>query len=61
VKDDSAEGRLRELAPAALAESARLGRGMPGDMKKSVTLYDRAIGFSHRAAAHNIGLNWEDM
>lgn len=59
MKDDSAEGRLRGLAAAALADSARLGRGMPVDVKKAVTLYDRAIDLGHKAAARNLGLYWE--
>jgi uncharacterized protein len=61
MKDDSAEGRLRGLAAAALADSARLGRGMPVDVKTAVTLYDRAIELGHKAAAHNLGLYWEGM
>jgi TPR repeat protein len=59
MKDDSAEGRLRGLAAAALADSARLGRGMRVDVKKAVALYDRAIELGHEAAAHNLGLYWE--
>lgn len=61
MKDDSAEGRLRGLAAAALADSARLGRGMPVDVKKAMTLYDRAIELGHKAAARNLGLYWEGI
>jgi uncharacterized protein len=61
MKDDSAEGRLRGLAAAALADSARLGRGMPVDVKKAVALYDRAIELGHKAAARNLGLYCEGV
>jgi TPR repeat protein len=61
VKDDSAEGPLRGLAAAALGDSARLGRGMPVNVKKAVTLYDRAIELGHKAAARNLGLYWEGV
>ena len=61
MKDDLAEGRLRGVAAAALADSARLGRGMPVDVKKAVALYDRAIELGHKAAARNLGLYWEGV
>jgi hypothetical protein len=61
MKDDSAEGRLRGLAAAALADSARFGRGMPVDVNKAVTLHDRAIELGHKAAARNLGLYWEGV
>lgn len=59
MKDDSAEGRLRGLAAAALADSARPGRGMPVDVGRAVSLYDRAVELGHKAAAYNLGLYWE--
>ncbi|SDR61188.1 hypothetical protein SAMN05445850_7604 [Paraburkholderia tuberum] len=38
MKDETADGHLRGMAAAALADSARLGRGMPVDTSRALTL-----------------------
>jgi len=61
MKDENAEGRLRGMAAAALADSARLGRGIPADVNRARSLYERAIELGHKASAHNLGLFWEGV
>jgi uncharacterized protein len=61
MKDDSADGRFRGIAAAALADSARIGRGMDEDVNLARTLYERAIELGHKASAHNLGLYWEGV
>ncbi|CAN7781389.1 sel1 repeat family protein [Paraburkholderia hospita] len=61
MKDETAEDRLRGMAAAALAESARLGRGMQVDVYRARSLYEQAIELGHKAAAHNLGLFWEGV
>jgi uncharacterized protein len=61
MKDDSADGRLRGIAAAALADSARIGRGMGEDVGLARTLYERAVELGHKASAHNLGLYWEGV
>lgn len=61
MKDETAEGRLRGMAAAALADSARLGRGTRADVSRARLLYERAIELGHKAAAHNLGLFWEGV
>ncbi|BCQ29027.1 hypothetical protein NK8_72170 (plasmid) [Caballeronia sp. NK8] len=59
MKDDTAEARLRGIAAAALADSARIGRGIHADANLARTLYERAVDLGHKASAHNLGLYWE--
>jgi hypothetical protein len=59
LKDDTASEPLRGLAAAALADSARLGRGMDVDLEMAKDMYDTALELGHRAAAYNLGLYWE--
>jgi uncharacterized protein len=61
MKDDTADSRLRGMAAAALADSARLGRGMQIDVGLARTLYEQAIELGHKAAALNLGLFWEGL
>jgi hypothetical protein len=61
IKDDSADGRLRGIAAAALADSARIGRGIDPDADRARVLYERAVDFGHKASAHNLGLYWEGV
>ncbi|MPW10872.1 sel1 repeat family protein [Paraburkholderia sp. CNPSo 3155] len=61
MKDETADGRLRGLAAAALADSARLGRGMQVDAIRARSLYEQAIDLGHKASAHNLGLFWEGV
>jgi len=61
AKDETAETRLRGMAAAALADSARLGRGMPVDVNRARSLYEQAIELGHKASAHNLGLFWEGV
>jgi TPR repeat protein len=59
MKDETADGHLRGMAAAALADSARLGRGMQADVRRALSLYEQAIELGHKASAHNLGLFWE--
>ncbi|MFL9965132.1 sel1 repeat family protein [Paraburkholderia sediminicola] len=59
LKDDTASEPLRGLAAAALADSARLGRGMDADLEMAKDMYATALELGHRAAAYNLGLYWE--
>ncbi|MHB9841724.1 hypothetical protein Q8F57_043805 [Paraburkholderia terrae] len=59
MNDETAEGRLRGMAAAALADSARLGRGIQPDVSRARSLYEQAIDLGHKASAHNLGLFWE--
>ncbi|BCZ81823.1 hypothetical protein PTKU64_54980 [Paraburkholderia terrae] len=59
LKDDTASEPLRGLAAAALADSARLGRGMDVDLEMAKDMYDTAVELGYRAAAYNLGLYWE--
>ncbi|MGF6508385.1 sel1 repeat family protein [Paraburkholderia sp. 32] len=59
MKDETADGHLRGMAAAALADSARLGRGMPVDTSRALTLYEQAITLGHKASGYNLGLYWE--
>ncbi|SAL86308.1 hypothetical protein AWB74_07647 [Caballeronia arvi] len=61
MKDDTADGRLRGISAAALADSARMGRGMSEDVDLARTLYERAVDLGHKASAHNLGLYWEGV
>jgi hypothetical protein len=61
MKDETAEGRLRGMAAAALADSARLGRGMQVDVNRARSLYEQAIELGHKASARNLGLFWEGV
>jgi hypothetical protein len=61
MKDDTADGRLRGVSAAALADSARMGRGMNEDVNLARTLYERAVDLGHKASAHNLGLYWEGV
>ena len=61
MKDETAEDRLRGLAAAALADSARLGRGTQVDVSRARSLYEQAIELGHKASAHNLGLFWEGV
>jgi len=61
TKDDTADGPLRGIAAAALADSARLGRGMEVDIARAKSLYEQAIGLGHKASAFNLGLYWEGL
>jgi hypothetical protein len=61
MKDETADGRLRGMAAAALADSARLGRGMQVDVRRARTLYEQAFELGHKVAAHNLGLFWEGV
>ena len=61
MKDDTADGRLRGIAAAALADSARTGRGIDADADLARTLYERAVDLGHKASAHNLGLYWEGV
>ncbi|MGT2477583.1 sel1 repeat family protein [Paraburkholderia terrae] len=51
MKDETAEGRLRGMAAAALADSVRLGRGMLVDASRARSLYEHAIELGHKASA----------
>jgi hypothetical protein len=59
LKDDTASEPLRGLAAAALADSARLGRGMDVDLEMAKGMYATALELGHRSAAYNLGLYWE--
>jgi TPR repeat protein len=59
MKDETADGHLRGMAAAALAVSARLGRGMQVGVSRALWLYEQAIKLGHKASAHNLGLFWE--
>ncbi|MDR6208124.1 sel1 repeat family protein [Paraburkholderia graminis] len=59
LKDDTASDPLRGMAAAALADSARLGRGMDPDLEMAKGMYATALELGHRAAAYNLGLYWE--
>ncbi|SDJ48980.1 hypothetical protein SAMN04487926_1557 [Paraburkholderia steynii] len=61
MKDETADGRLRGMAAAALADSARLGRGMQVDVSRARSLYEQAIDLGHKASALNLGLFWEGV
>ncbi|MGF6596327.1 hypothetical protein P3T23_001034 [Paraburkholderia sp. GAS448] len=61
LKDDTASEPLRGLAAAALADSARLGRGMDTDLEIAKDMYATALELGHRAAAYNLGLYWEGL
>jgi hypothetical protein len=61
MKDETADSRLRGMAAAALADSARLGRGMLVDVSRARSLYEQAIELGHKAAALNLGLFWEGL
>ena len=61
MKDETAEGRLRGMAAAALADRVRLGRGMHVDVSRARSLYEQAIELGHKASAHNLGLFWEGV
>ncbi|MGF6876965.1 sel1 repeat family protein [Paraburkholderia sp. MM5477-R1] len=59
LKDDLASEPLRGMAAAALADSARLGRGMDADLEMAKDMYATALELGHRSAAYNLGLYWE--
>lgn len=59
MKDNTADGRLRGIAAAALADSARIGRGVDADADLHRTLYERAVDLGHKASARNLGLYWK--
>jgi hypothetical protein len=59
LKDDMASDPLRGMAAAALADSARLGRGMDTDLEMAKDMYATALELGHRLAAYNLGLYWE--
>jgi hypothetical protein len=59
IKDDTASDPLRGMATAALADSARLGRGRDLDFEMAKGMYATALELGHRAAAYNLGLYWE--
>jgi hypothetical protein len=59
LKDDTASDPLRGMAAAALADSARLGRGMEPDLEMAKDMYVAALELGHRSAAYNLGLYWE--
>jgi len=59
LKDDTASDPLRGMAAAALADSARLGRGMDADLEMAKDMYATALELGHRSAAYNLGLYWE--
>jgi TPR repeat protein len=59
LKDDMASDPLRGMAAAALADSARLGRGMDADLDMAKDMYATALTLGHRSAAYNLGLYWE--
>jgi uncharacterized protein len=61
MKDDTADGRLRGISAAALADSARISRGMTEDSDLACTLYERALELGHKASAQNLGLYWEGI
>ncbi|MFM0007068.1 MULTISPECIES: hypothetical protein [Paraburkholderia] len=59
LKDDTASEPLRSMAAAAIADSARLGRGMDADLEMAKDMYATALELGHRSAAYNLGLCWE--
>ena len=59
LTDDMASDSLRGMAAAALADSARLGRGMDTDLEMAKGMYATALELGHRSAAYNLGLYWE--
>jgi hypothetical protein len=59
IKDDTASDPLRGMAAAAIADSARLGRGLDLDLEMAKDMYATALELGHRAAAYNLGLYWE--
>jgi hypothetical protein len=59
LKDDTASDPLRGMAAAAMADSARLGRGMDVDVETAKDMYATALELGHRSAAYNLGLYWE--
>jgi TPR repeat protein len=59
LKDYTASEPLRGMAAAAIADSARLGRGMDADLEMAKDMYATALELGHRSAAYNLGLYWE--
>ena len=59
LKDATASDPLRGMAAAAIADSARLGRGMAADLDMAKDMYSTALELGHRSAAYNLGLYWE--
>ncbi|MGY6258249.1 sel1 repeat family protein [Paraburkholderia caledonica] len=57
--DAETSDRLKGLATAALADSARLGRGGDIDLSVARQLYRQAFDLGIRGAAYNLGLYWE--
>ncbi|REG59298.1 hypothetical protein B0G80_2033 [Paraburkholderia sp. BL6669N2] len=49
LKDDTASEPLRGMAAAALADSARLGRGMDADLEMAKDMYATALERGHRS------------
>ncbi|MFP3605981.1 sel1 repeat family protein [Paraburkholderia sp. SIMBA_053] len=61
MNDETADGRLRGLAAAALADSARLGRGIQPDVSRALSLYEQAVDLGYKAAAQTLGFFWEGV
>ena len=55
LKDDTASDPLRGMAAAALADSARLGRGMDADLEMAKDMYATALELGHRATRREPG------
>jgi hypothetical protein len=60
LKDENAKDALKGLSAAALADSARLGRGADADPELAKAQYEIAFGFGLRQAAHTLGLYWDN-
>ncbi|KWU23402.1 hypothetical protein AS149_37065 [Burkholderia cenocepacia] len=58
-KDESAGDAVRAVAIAAIADSARTGRGMDADLTLAKKLYSEALELGWREAAFNLGLYYE--
>lgn len=57
--DNETPDRLKGLAIAALADSARLGRHGEADLATAKRLYQQAFDFGTHGTAYNLGLYWE--
>ena len=59
LKDEAASDKLKGLAAASLADSARLGRGGEVDFELAKAKYMLAVEHGFKDAAFNLGLYWE--
>ena len=60
MNDEAAEGRLRGMAAAALADSARLGRGIQLDVSRARST-SKPLTWGTMPRRTNLGLFWEGV